>query len=202
MQIDARDLFNPKPVVMALTALSELKDGETLALLVNDGKAVESLVRLADEQKCKFIREDEGDYTVVTLVPSHRIKTSHPVEKAVSYMDFGSADAPILVFGSEAIGRGDKSLGHILMREIIFDLAHQEVVPKALVFINSGVKLTIKGSAVIEDLQILEKLGAEVLSDTVSLDRYGATDELLVGEPIDPYNLARILTGQPGVVSL
>ena len=202
MQIDARDLFNPKPVVMALTALSELKDGETLALLVNDGKAVESLVRLADEQKCKFIREDEGDYTVVTLVPSHRIKTNNPFEKAVSYMDFGSADAPILVFGSEAIGRGDKSLGHILMREIIFDLAHQEVVPKALVFINSGVKLTIKGSAVIEDLQILEKLGAEILSDTVSLDRYGATDELLVGEPIDPYNLARILTGQPGVVSL
>ncbi|MGI6755741.1 MAG: sulfurtransferase-like selenium metabolism protein YedF [Atopobiaceae bacterium] len=202
MQIDARDLFNPKPVVMALTALGELKPGETLAVLVNDGKAVESLVRLADEQKCKFIREDEGDYTVVTLQPSHAVKTANPIEKAVSYMDFASADAPIIVFGSEAIGRGDKSLGHILMREIIFDLAHQEVVPKTIVFINSGVKLTIKGSAVIEDLQILADLGTEILSDTVSLDRYGATDELLVGEPIDPYNLARILMGQPGVVSL
>lgn len=187
---------------MALEALSELKQGETLAVLVNDGKAVESLVRLADEQSCKFIREDEGDYTVVTLEPTKPIVTDKPLEKAISLMDIDGLNAPVVVFGSEAIGRGDKKVGRILANEIIFDLSFQEVMPSALVFLNSGVKLTCKGSSVINELRKIEALGANVYSDTVSLDAYGLSDELEVGEAIDPYNLARLMVMQPGLISL
>lgn len=201
MQVDARDLFNPKPVVMALEALSELKDGETLAISVNDGKAVESLVRLADERHCKFTREDEGDYTVVTLEPTERIETNKPIEKALALMDI-AGQQPTIIIGSEAIGRGDKKLGRILMHELIYDMAFQEVVPQTLIFLNSGVKLTTKGSDVIDQLKMIETLGAEILSEAVSLDGYGLSEQVEVGEIIQPYNLAQILVSRTNVVEL
>lgn len=201
MQVDARDLFNPKPVVIALEALSELSEGESLAVLVNDGLAVQSLVKLADEQHCKFVREDEGDYTVVTLTPTRRIVTTKPIERAVALMDV-VGQQPTIIIGSEAMGRGDKRLGRILMDEVIYDMAFQEVVPQDIVFVNSGVRLTTTGSPVIDQLKMVEALGAEIHSDAVSLDGYGLSEQVEVGDIIQPYNIAQILVSRTNVVVL
>ena len=201
MQVDARDLFNPKPVIMALEALSELREGETLAVSVNDGMAVESLVRLADEQHCKFMREDEGDYTVVTLAPTEPIVTNKPIERAVALMDVIDQQ-PTVIIGSEAVGCGDKELGRILMGEIIYDMALQEVAPQELVFVNSGVKLTTTGSDIIDQLKMIEALGADIHSEAVSLDGYGLSEQEEVGDIIQPYNIAQILVSRTNVVML
>lgn len=201
MQVDARDLFNPKPVVMALEALAELKEGESLAISVNDGKAVESLVRLADEQHCRFTREDEGDYTVVTLETTAPIQTNKPIERAMELMEV-AGQRPTIIVGSEAVGRGDKKLGRILMSELIYDLAFQESAPEAMLFVNSGVKLTCEGSKVIDQLKMIEALGADIYSEAVSLDGYGLTDQVEVGDVIQPYGLAEILSSRRNVVAL
>ena len=202
MQIDARDLFNPKPVVMALEALSELSEGETLAVLVNDGKAVESLMHLAEEEKCRFTREDEGDYAVVTLEPTRKIVASKPLEEAVNLMGLQVLDAPVVVFGSDRLGSGDDTVGRILANEIIFDLCYQEVIPSAIVLYNSGVNLALEGAETVESLSILVEHGCEVLVDSVSLERFGAFAPLAVGEEVDPYIIGQVLTSQPGVISL
>ena len=202
MQVDARDLFSPKPTVMALEALTKLKKHETLAVLVNDGKAVDDLMHLAGEQACGFTLEDEGEYSVVTLAPTRPVKVVDPLQEALHLMGIAPMSAPVLVFGSDLLGQGNETVGRILANEIIYDLVLQEDLPSALVFYNSGAKLTMQDSPVLESLVELEDLGVEILTDSVSVEAFGGEERVGVGEVVDPYIVVALLTSQPGVITL
>lgn len=187
---------------MTLEALSELQPGEALAVLANDGKAVESLMHLAEEHHVKFEREDEGDYAVVTLTPTEKVEVESPVVEAVELMSITPATEPVLVFGSDSVGRGDDELGRILANEFVIDLSYQEEIPSAIVLYNSGVKLALEGSITAPELQALVDQGCQVYVDSVSFERYGSVQGLAVGELTDPYLIVFLLTSQPGIVSL
>jgi selenium metabolism protein YedF len=62
-------------------------------------------------------------------------------------------------------------------------------VPKTLIFVNGGVKLTTEGSNVIESLKSLEAEGTEILSCGTCLDFYNLKDKLLVGEISNMYTI-------------
>ena len=69
MQIDARNLACPRPVVLALEALPKLAAGESLEVLVNDEVAPANLTRLAAEKDCEVATADHGDHVSVMLTP-------------------------------------------------------------------------------------------------------------------------------------
>lgn len=202
MQVDARDLFSPKPTVMALEALTKLKKGETLAVLVNVGKAVDDLMHLSEEHHCGFSLEDEGDYSVVTLSPTTPVKVKNSLEEALHLMGIEPMGAPTFLFGSDTMGQGNELVGRVLMSEFIYDLGLQEDLPGILIFYNDGAKLTMEGSPVIEALGELDELGVEILTDSVSVDALGGEEKVIVGEVVDPYVVAALLTSQHGVITL
>lgn len=202
MQVDARDLFSPKPTVLALEALGKLKKHETLAVLVNDGKAVDELMHLAEEHACGFALENEGDYSVVTLSPTRKIKVERPLEEALRVMGISPQQAPVFLFGADTIGRGNDQVGSILMSEVLFDLELQEELPGAIVFYNSGAKLTQAGSPAIEALQQLSELGVEILTDSVSVEAFGSEETVAVGEIVDPYVTVALLASHHGVITM
>lgn len=198
MEINARDLFNPKPAIMAFDALTKLSRGESLSIHVNQGKAVESLMHLAEREHCTFTLEDEGDYSVVTLTPTRAILHENPVQDALAAMGIFAPEEPIVMFGSDSIGQGNELVGQVLARELIFDFANQEVIPSVIVFYNSGVKLCCEGSVALDDLNAHIDQGTEILVDAVSLDAYDLTDKLVVGEPVQPYVVADITAQHNG----
>jgi|GEM_PF-1748176 len=200
MQINARDLFNPKPAIMAFEALTKLKKGEALSVLVNQGKAVESLMHLAEREHCNFAVEDEGDFSVVTLTPTRELKISNPIEEALEALGIAAPEDPILLIGSDSIGSGNELVGKVLLRELIFDFANQEVIPAIIIFFNSGVKLCCEGSECLEDLNAHLEQGTEILVDEVSLDAFDLSDKLIVGEPVPPYVTADVLFQHNGKV--
>ena len=95
-----------------------------------------------------------------------------------------------------------KRYGRILANEFIYDLALQENLPGALVFYNSGAKLTQQDSPVLESLIELADLGVEILTDSVSVEAFGGEESVGVGEIVDPYIVVALLSAQPGVMSL
>ena len=203
MILDARDLFSPKPTVMALEALTELALGETLAVSVNSGKPVDDLMHLAKEHHCDFSIADEGDYVVCTFSPTERIVVERPpLEEALRLMGIEPMEAPTILFGSDSIGKGNDLVGQILVNEFLIDLSLQEDLPSAVIFFNSGAKLTQKGSPVLDSLITLEELGVEILTDSVSHEAFGGTGEVGVGDIVDPYIIVALLTSQPGTISL
>lgn len=84
---------------------------------------------------------------------------------------------------SEGLGRGDDRLGIMLMANFLRLLGESQDKPSSLVFWNSGVKLTCKGSPVLSHLKKLEEQGIEILACTTCLEYFDLVDKLEVGKP-------------------
>jgi selenium metabolism protein YedF len=85
------------------------------------------------------------------------------------------------------MGRGSEELGKILIKSFIYTLTQSTPYPSCLLFYNGGIKLTCKGSEVLDDLKKLEEEGVEILSCGTCLDFYKMKDNLGVGEVTNMY---------------
>ena len=109
----------------------------------------------------------------------------------------------VLVVSSEYMGRGEHAeLGHVLVRGFFHTLGEVEPVPDAIIFFNSGVKLVVEGSSVLEDLRALADRGIEILACGTCLGYYELTDKIAVGEISNMYTIAETMLGAGRVVKL
>ena len=201
MEIDARNVTCPKPVVMTLEALAKLPAGESLKVTVNDSVALGNLTRLAQGKGIDLEVQQSGDESVLTFTPGENAtaSTASAEEEASAYCELPATTAAVIAVDSDAMGRGDAELGHILMKGLIYALAHQESVPKTMLFYNGGASLTCEGSESLEDIKELEARGTEILTCGTCLDFYGLREKLAVGGVTNLYAIAQILSSNPGV---
>ena len=108
--------------------------------------------------------------------------------------------AVAVLVSSQHFGQGDAELGAVLMRAFIKTLREVRPAPSAILFVNTGVNLTTKGSELIDDLRALEELGAKVLSCGTCLDFYGLKEKLQVGSVTNMYNIVATLVSTDRVV--
>ena len=83
---------------------------------------------------------------------------------------------------TDKIGRGNDELGAVLMKNFLYSLARNVEAPKAVMFMNEGVRLACNGSASLDDLKLLAENGVAVKACGTCLDFLGLKDELAVGE--------------------
>lgn len=197
MNIDARNMPCPRPVVLALKALSELSEGDALEILVNEHVAVENLERMASEKECSFeVHQMEG-YTQVRIAPLNA--TVRPSEQFTEPVVCDIATQPrytgmqTLIFGSDTLGSGYDELGKILIKGLIFALTEQEQLPQTLVFYNAGATLTSDDSPVLEDLKTLENKGVQIFTCGTCLDFLDIKDHLAVGGVTNLYVISGLL---------
>ena len=55
---------------------------------------------------------------------------------------------------TETLGRGDRELGGVLMKNFLYTLARQDDAPVAIMLMNDGVRLACAGSASLDDLAL------------------------------------------------
>ena len=206
MQIDARGMTCPKPVVLTLEALPKLGEAEFLEVLVNDEVAVGNLTRLAQEKNCELLTVEKGGYTSLTLVPrtsSAPAATTAPAEaEVIELCPVPATGDAVVAVGSDVMGRGSEELGRILVKGLIYALAHQDTVPKTMLFFNSGARLTCAGSESLDDIRELEGRGTQILTCGTCLDFYGIRDKLGVGGVTNLYAIAQIIASEPVVTSI
>ncbi|WP_251159283.1 sulfurtransferase-like selenium metabolism protein YedF [Caniella muris] len=202
MQIDARGITCPKPVIMTLQALKELLAGEALEVLVDDETARGNLTRLASEKGCALTVTEAGDHTVMTLVPEGAVEVASAEEEAAAICDLSATVPSVFAFGSSSMGQGDPELGHILVKGLIYALSQQDQVPSCCLFFNDGARLTCEGSDTVEDVRTLEERGCRILTCGTCLDFHHLRDSLAVGGVTNLYEIAQILSAQPGVVTV
>jgi selenium metabolism protein YedF len=88
----------------------------------------------------------------------------------------------VVFVNSDRIGDGDEALGTKLMQSFLYSLARTETKPGAVLFMNSGVRLTCEGSGTLADIRLLASDGVSIKSCGTCLDYYRLTDTLAVGE--------------------
>lgn len=100
------------------------------------------------------------------------------------------------------MGRGDDDLGTILIRAFLRTLNEVEPLPATMIFINAGVKLTVDGSAVLEDLQALERRRVNILACGTCLGHFELKEKAAIGEISNMYTIVETLLGAGKVVAL
>lgn len=203
MSIDARNLTCPKPVVLALESLPKLAAGETLEILINDEVAKGNLTRLAEQKECALEVVAEGADTLMKLTPRSAVSSGRAaLDEAAEFCEIPDTTSSVVMFGADHMGEGADELGHILAKGLIYALAHQERVPKKMVFFNGGARLTCEGSESIEDLAELERRGCTIVTCGTCLDYLGIRDTLKVGGVTNLYEIAQTIATNPGVTRI
>ncbi len=100
-----------------------------------------------------------------------------------------------VLIASDTMGTGSEELGQNLMKSYIYSLTEVDEKPSTMMFLNGGVKLTTKGSEVLESLKLLEAEGVEILSCGACLNYFKLEDMLEVGEVTNMYYNVEVMHG-------
>ncbi|MEE4113842.1 MAG: sulfurtransferase-like selenium metabolism protein YedF, partial [Desulfobacteraceae bacterium] len=88
----------------------------------------------------------------------------------------------MVMCATDRLGFGDDALGLKLMVNFLRTLKEMGDELWRLVFVNNGVKLTIEGSDLLEDLKAYESAGLKILVCGTCLDHFNLLEKKRVGE--------------------
>ena len=186
VQVNALGDTCPLPVIKTMNALKELGGAGTVEVLVDNEIAVQNLTRLAENKGCTIETEkrSEKEYRVT-------LTTGEAVERTGDGANLCTTPTEqktvVVVISADHMGEGNDELGKILLKGFLFALTQQEKLPSTILFYNGGASLTCEGSASLEDLLSLSKLGVKILTCGTCLNYYGLTDKLQVGAVTNMY---------------
>ena len=86
------------------------------------------------------------------------------------------------------------------MKGFIFSLTQLESLPGRIIFYNSGAKLCLKDSPVLDDLKMLEQMSVEITACGTCLDYFNATEQLAVGKITNIYDVTRAMQSAAAVL--
>lgn len=186
--VNTRGLACPEPVILTKRALSESK-GDIKVLIDND---------VARENVLKLLKNGDYQYDQVETESGFEIIVKNTKAKSEGLSD----ESLIVLCKSDLFGQGERKLGNTLMKSFFYSLTELSSKPKKIIFMNSGVRLALSGSPILESLKILENSGCEILSCGTCLDYYNVTDELSIGSITNMYTSVELLANSNKVISI
>jgi selenium metabolism protein YedF len=193
--VDARGLACPQPVILTGKAL---KESNTVTVIVDDETPKDNVSRIAIKKGYNVkVEEKDGDFYI------HIQKEGVVSEKeTVASPALAPEGDLVVLISSNTVGRGSDELGEILMRAFMHTFMEVEPKPQTMIFINSGVKLAIEDSIVLEDLQALAGEGIQILVCGTCLDYLKLKNKVAVGEVSNAYTILETLLQAGKVVRL
>jgi len=190
-KIDARGLPCPQPVVLTKKALEDMDEG-VVEVTVDNEPASENVSRLAQNSNCKVeVKREQNNFRIIIKKGKDDIQKTSKQKKTIS-----------VFVKSDTIGKGDDSLGKILIRAFFPTLLETEPKPSKLIFMNAGVKLTVEGSEVLSDLEELQKNGIEILVCGTCLDFFDIKNRIKVGRISNMFEIMNTLMNSDRIISI
>jgi selenium metabolism protein YedF len=193
--VDARELSCPEPVIRTMKALEM---NSNILVIVDNVMALENVKRLGSKVGCAIEVDNEEDGTYrIHLSKGEGIK---PIIGKDDDLLCENRPVPVrsgpfvIVFPENRMGRGSDELGEVLIRAFIHTLPLQETKPDTIIFYNSGVKLTVRGAAVLDDLKTLAEAGVEMLVCGTCVNYYDIAKDVAVGTISNMYDIAGIMS--------
>ncbi|MBN2077017.1 MAG: sulfurtransferase-like selenium metabolism protein YedF [Dehalococcoidales bacterium] len=190
IEIDARGLACPLPVVKTKKALEEIAEGD-ITVVIERPEGSQNVQRFADSQNCSYkVEERDGLY----YIHIHKGKTET--------RELAKNSSNVVLITTDRLGTGSEELGKILMKAFLNTLWDASPRPEKILFMNDGVRLTIEGSDVLDTLHLLENEGVEIYSCGTCLAYYELTDKLDVGQVTNMYETVDSLLSSDKVIKI
>lgn len=196
-KIDCRGLNCPEPVLKTKDVLAREPDNK-IQVLVDNETARENVLRFAKSQGRSAAWGKDNNHFLITIPGKSEQKAPEPL----SVIDEAGMEKPVLFIATDEMGKGSRELGTMLMRNFIYTLTKRDQLPAAIIFMNSGVKLSIADSPVIEELEYLEQNGVQILVCGTCLDYYELKEKHKAGLVSNMYDIADLLLGSDQTISI
>ena len=189
----------PIPVVKTMKALAAMTEPGTGEVPVDYEVPVQNLTRFAAGRGLPVSSEklEEKHYVVRMEVADPAAASAK--EETPGCMPDLRGDT-VIAIASECMGNGDDQLGATLMKGFIYAVSQQEELPRAILFYNSGAKLTAEGAPTIEDLKSMEAQGVEILTCGTCANFFGLEGKQAVGSITNMYVIVEKLTSAAKVI--
>ena len=186
----------PIPVVLAKKALEGMTVPGTLEILVDNEAAVQNLSKLAASCQLPVRAEKTGEKRF-----SVTMEVCTPVQPAAETVCAPDARGDLVVaVGSNCMGSGEEALGKALMKGFLYAVSQLPVLPKTILFFNTGAYLTCTGSDSLEDLKFMEAQGVEIRTCGTCLDYFKRKETLAVGSVTNMYAIVETLAAAGKVI--
>lgn len=198
-QIDCRGLACPKPVIETKKKMDLINEG-ILTVIVDNEIAKENIRKFAQSKNflIEIDSKEEDFYLTLTKTQGESVVLDHK-ESA----EEETVKQPLIIYiESDKMGEGSEELGEILMKGYLYTLTELDELPEAIIFINSGVKLVINESPVINSLKTLDKMGVELIACGTCLNYYHLENELAVGTVSNMYTIVEMLHGTNKIIRI
>ena len=190
IEIDARGLACPLPVVKTKKALEETMEGD-ITVIIERPEGSQNIQRFADSQNCPYeVEEKEGLFYI--HIHKGKTETSETVKSSTN----------VVLITTDRLGTGSEELGKILMKAFLNTLWDASSRPGKILLMNDGVRLTVEGSDVLDTLHLLENEGVEIYSCGTCLAYYELTDKLDVGMVTNMYETVESLLSSDKVIKI
>jgi selenium metabolism protein YedF len=197
--VDARGLACPQPVLLAKKAIAENAE---VTVIVDNEIAVENIRRMAAKAACDFSLTEKGEGIREIALAQTGTVGQPPEDAGAGAAERTCAMAPeketgpvVVILSDNRMGRGDDVLGDILIRSFIHTLLQLNPLPDTIICYNAGVKLAVKDSAVLDDLQQLAQAGVDILVCGTCVNYFGLDDQVAAGHISNMYDIAETMAG-------
>jgi selenium metabolism protein YedF len=196
-EIDARGLACPVPVLHTKATLQEEKPA-AVKVVVDNAASQQNVQRFLESQGFETMLEKQGgDYLVIG-----RCGTAAAVETRATPAPEADSKKIMVMCATDRMGFGDDELGLKLMINFLRTLKEMGPELWRLVFVNNGVKLTIDGSEVLDDLKAYEKDGLKILVCGTCLNHFNLLEKKMVGETTNMLDIVTAMQLADKVVNL
>jgi selenium metabolism protein YedF len=143
------------------------------------------------------LEQQGGDYLVIGQCGAAPTAETRPTPAA-------EADSKkiLVMCSTDRMGFGDDVLGLKLMVNFLRTLKEMGPELWRLVFVNNGVKLTIDGSEVLDDLKAYEEAGLKILVCGTCLNHFNLLERKQVGETTNMLDIVTAMQLADKVVNL
>lgn len=199
--VDTKGKLCPAPLIAAKQALRETSAGDSFLILTDNQTSYNNLLRFLKDNKTKFtVAENKGvwEITVNKLTETdNNISAESYCVNTISHFQKGDF---VVAISSDKMGEGDVELGRLLIINFIKALKDLDKLPCKILFYNSGVKLAVRSSPVIDILCDLEKMGVEIHLCATCVNHYGLADETGTGILSNMFSIAESMASAGSVI--
>ena len=174
---------------------------ECLITIVDNAVAKENVVKFATANGYGVSVEKEGEFFRIRMVAGLN-KISSKNREAVVNLEGNGESAAVYLITRDTLGNGSDELGAILMKAFFSSLQEIKPLPRAVIFLNAGVRLAAEESPVLPALQNLSNKGVQVMSCGTCLDYFQLKEKLAIGSVSNMFSILAELNAQGRSITL
>jgi selenium metabolism protein YedF len=195
--LNCRGLDCPQPVLRTRDFIEANTQTLTFTVVVDNPAAAQNVVRFVESQGFSASLDQIDDGFEIKAEKSEETSS-----ESVAAEPATSSRKTLVLIPKNTMGSGDDMLGAGLMLNFLNTLNEMGETLWRIIFLNSGIKLTIEGAKTLPAIKQLEAQGVSILVCGTCLTHFNLLDQKGVGETTNMLDIVTSLQLADKVISV